>query len=149
MAVYKNSIIDAMPSKTTLTIGGLVAALIASNALWAVHAFDQGVSLTYLRQSAEDSATLLDQTLAVLPVAARVDASQAEVVRAARRPGASTAHFEKSGYLWVDGLGLRFDSQGRLAAVTASEQQADHQDVWASSPAMQALDGGQQHRSGD
>ncbi len=95
-------------------------ALIATNAAWAVHAFDQGLTLTYLNQSMEDTAGRLDQALAVLPVSAKPNVLQAEVIHAAQRPGAGSVPFEKDGFVWVEGLGMRFDAQGRLVAVTVS-----------------------------
>lgn len=89
-----------------------------------MHAFDQGLTRTYVDQSMEDTVARLDQALSVLPVAAKADASQAEVLHAAQRTGDSSVPFLKSGYVWVDGLGMRFDEDGQLAAVEVSAEEA-------------------------
>jgi hypothetical protein len=122
-----------MQLRATLTIAALSLVTIISNALWTAHAFKQQAALTYSRQATQDAIALLDQAVAALPVAARADASEAEVVRAAQRPGAANAPYEKAGYLWVDGLGLRFNLQGRLTGASALIETSE-QELWAASP---------------
>lgn len=107
-----------MPSTQTIAITGLSVALLTSNGLWLRHSIDQQAILTEARQMADDTAFLLDQALSVLPVAADEDASEAEVIAAAQRAGAATAPYEKGGYVWVQGLGMRFSDEGRLVSVT-------------------------------
>jgi hypothetical protein len=67
---------------------------------------------TYL----QDHKQALAQTLAILPVVARIDATPAEVIAAATAAASHQTSFEKDGYTWVGGVGLRFGENGRLVA---------------------------------
>lgn len=123
----------SMQSRASLTIVALSLAAVASNALWATFAYKQQAALSNSRQTTQDAIALLDQAIAALPVAARAGASEADVVRAAQRPGAANAPYEKAGYLWVDGLGLRFNLQGRLTGASALIENSE-QALWAANP---------------
>lgn len=114
-----------MLTKPTATITTLILALIATNLSWAVHEARQDMALSHLQQSADDTSALLNQALSVLPVAADEEASQHEVIAAAQRAGATTAPYEKGGYIWVESLGMRFSDDGRLVSVATSSQDED------------------------
>jgi hypothetical protein len=70
--------------------------------------------------SFESTVELLNQTLALLPVAAKPGVSRDEMIAAARSKGESAAPFEKDDYVWVGQLGLRFNEQGRFVKATTS-----------------------------
>ena len=105
-------------ARSTLALTLLVVALVGSNLFWAYHWFDRSVSLSYARDEAELTSTQLKQTLAVLGAALRPGATREGIIAAAVPPGGKSAPFEKDGYLWVDTLGLRFSSQGKLLGAT-------------------------------
>lgn len=113
---------NSMLTKSTMATTGLTLALIASNVTWATYALYQDEAMRHWQQSADDTATLLNQALSVLPVAADEDASQHEVIAAAQRSGATTAPYEKGGYIWVESLGMKFNDHGRLVSVATSDQ---------------------------
>lgn len=100
--------------KSTVTIFLLIVALIASNAWWADHAIDLGVSYTYQGVSLEENQQGLSQALAIINAMAVKGASRAEVVAAAQMARPSSEPFEKEGYLWVGRLGLHFNETGQL-----------------------------------
>jgi hypothetical protein len=56
---------------TKIVIMVLVLALVASNAWWAFHLLDSGVTQTYMGVSLENNKEALSQTLAILPVVAK------------------------------------------------------------------------------
>ncbi len=82
---------------------------------------DAGVTQTYMSASLDTTTELLDQTLAVLPVVARPDATRQDIINAARVKNDHVGPFEKDGYVWVGQLGLQFSAQGKLIkAITPS-----------------------------
>jgi hypothetical protein len=97
-----------------IAIVGLVVALVASNAWWAYHALDHGITLTYMGVSLDDNKEALSQTLAILPVVATANASREGVLAAARLPGDKSEAFEKDGFVWIGKIGLKFDSKGQF-----------------------------------
>ena len=108
---------------STAVIAILFALLVASNAWWAYHAIDAGVTATYQQESFRSTQEALAQALAVLPVAASPTATKEQVILAARRgPGGPASYdtFEKDGFTWVGQLGLRFDDAGRLVEASPS-----------------------------
>lgn len=98
----------------------LTLALLASNAYWFYTRLDAGVSHTYLEASYDAAQKTADQALAVLPVAARLDAGRAEIIAAASRADQGAEPFEKEGFTWVGHIGLKFGNDGRLVAVKPS-----------------------------
>jgi hypothetical protein len=105
--------------KARITTVLLAAALLITNVWWAYRVLDAGVSQTYLRASHDTSAELLTQSLAVLQVVAKPQASRSEILKAAAVPGDTVGPFEKDGYVWVGQLGLQFNEQGRLVKAVA------------------------------
>ena len=100
----------------------LTVALLASNAWWLYHAFDIGVTVTLQNDSLKKHHKALAQTLAILPVAARIDSNKAQVIDAAKAAAPDKQPFEKDGFIWIGKLGLRFGKDGRLTkAVPAWE----------------------------
>ncbi len=100
--------------KSTIATTLLGIALIASNAWWAYHALDAGVSYTYQGVTLEENRQGLAQALAIINSTASQGASRAEVIAAAQNAWPSSEPFEKEGYLWVGRLGLRFNDAGQL-----------------------------------
>lgn len=100
--------------ESTVVIISLSAALILSNAFWLHRILDVGVSFTYTEDSLRHARSTAVQALGLLPEVSRPGASRASIVAAAlrSRPGVET--FEKDGFLWIDDIGLKFDSDGRL-----------------------------------
>ena len=105
-------------SGTKLAIAGLVLALVASNGWWAYHTLDRGITVTYLGVALDDNKTALAQTLAILPVVARGEASRDAVIAVATTTEASFEPFEKDGFVWVGRIGLKFDERGRFVEAT-------------------------------
>lgn len=101
-------------SRTRIGIISLAVALLLSNAWWAYHALDHGITLTYMGVSLDDNKEALSQTLAILPLVASENASRETVLAAARLPGDKSEAFEKDGFVWIGKIGLRFDSNGKL-----------------------------------
>lgn len=99
--------------KTSIAIILLSALLIGSNAWWLYNALDSGVTHTYAMQVCNEQDLALRQALSLLPVAVRPNATREAVIAAARRGGDESV-FDKDGFTWVGGLGLRFDADGRL-----------------------------------
>jgi hypothetical protein len=106
--------------KSTVAIGVLAASLIGSNAWWAYHALDSGVTLMYADASLQEHHEALAQALAILPVAASPDADPNQVLMAAQRAARYPDSFEKDGFTWVGRLGLRFNESGRLIEAVPS-----------------------------
>ncbi len=102
--------------RLVLVILALAAILVASNVWWAYRLIDAGVSATYREVSLENHRTALRQTLAIIPIAVRPGATQAEILRAAQKYGDSEV-FEKDGYTWVGQVGMKFDGAGHLVEV--------------------------------
>lgn len=100
--------------RSTAIILLLVLLLIGSNAWWAYHAVDAGVTQTYMGVSLDDNKQALAQTLTLLPVVARPGATRADVVAAARAVGPQSEPFEKDGFFWVGKIGLKFNEHGHL-----------------------------------
>jgi len=109
--------------RSTVAIMLLGAALMASNAWWAYHVLDRGVSLTYQGESLRESQEGLSQALAVINATAAHGASRTQVVAAAQKAAPGFEPFEKDGYLWVGRLGFRFNEAGQLVE-TVSEIQS-------------------------
>lgn len=99
-------------------IVALVTALVASNGWWAYRMLDEGITITYLDASLKDNQVALSQTLAILPVVARGEASREQVLAAAKIPGDDSDAFEKDGFVWVGRIGLKFDEHGRFLSAT-------------------------------
>ena len=100
--------------KTSYHVAGLIVALVATNAMWFYTTIDSGVSYSYLNDSYQGARSTALQTLAILPVATRLDSSQSEVVAAAANASGGAEPFEKDGYTWVGNIGMKFDANGRL-----------------------------------
>ena len=101
-------------SRTKIAIVSLAVALLASNAWWAYHALDHGVTLTYMGVSLDDNKEALSQALAILPLVASRNASRETVLAAARLPGDKSEAFEKDGFVWIGKIGLKFDPNGKF-----------------------------------
>ena len=98
----------------TSSVIALVLVLVASNAWWAYNTLDCGIATTYREHAFDDHRKALIQSLAVLPVAARVDSTPEEVVEAARSAIDSAEPFEKDGFMWVGRVGFRFSPSRRV-----------------------------------
>jgi hypothetical protein len=107
-------------NKHNITIGLLLLTLLLSNGWWAYGALDTGVTLTYLKVSFEEHQTALRQALAILPVVANPRSIREEVLNAAKKHSPECEAFEKDGYIWIDRLGLKFDSNGRFISAVPS-----------------------------
>lgn len=103
---------------TKIIVIVLVLALIASNAWWAFHLLDSGVTQTYMGVSLEDNKEALRQTLAILPVVAQKGATREKIISAALMKGDKTDVFEKDGFVWVRKIGLKFNKDGQLVEVS-------------------------------
>ena len=108
--------------RSTIAIGFLSLALVASNAWWFYHAIDAGITAAYRRDAFDDTAEALAQSLAVARVASGPDATRSSIVAAASKAARHSDSFEKDGALWIGQLGLRFNESGRLLSIaTASD----------------------------
>ena len=103
----------------------LTLALVASNCWWAYRLLDLGVSLTYARNGQEEANQLASQTLAVLNVVVSPEPTRMRVISAALVAAKSAEPYEKLGFTWISGLGLKFNSDGRLAKVVTDEASAE------------------------
>ena len=112
-------------SKSTKLAIFLALMFVVSNAWWAYRALDLGVSLTYARDGQEEAIKLADQTLAVLNVVISPEPSRTRVMAAAALEGNSVDPYEKLGFTWVDGLGLKFGNDGHLLKVVTNEEGAE------------------------
>jgi|GEM_PF-1781482 len=92
--------------KSKLTIVLLSIALLASNLWWLYSMIDFGILHTHSMQSCEEKSKALDQMLSIVAVVAERHYVPESVIAAARVSGDESV-FEKEGYTWVDGLGLR------------------------------------------
>ncbi len=106
--------------RAKIAILGLGAALLVSNAWWLYRSIDEAVTRSYLNASLEENKQALDQTLALLPVVARPGLSRAEILAAAPHPQLNIPPFEKEGFVWVDRIGLKFDTAGQLVQVSTA-----------------------------
>jgi hypothetical protein len=111
-------------NKSTKIAIFLVLALLSSNAWWAYRVLDLGVSLTYARDGQEEAVRLANETLAVLNVAVSPEHTRTLVIAAASSKANSIEPYEKLGFTWVGGLGLKFGGDGRLEKAIADEQSA-------------------------
>jgi hypothetical protein len=103
----------------------LAFALVASNCWWAYRVLDLGVSLGYAKDGQDEANKLASQTLAVLNAAVSPEPTRAHVIAAAEIAGRSVKPYEKLGFIWVSGLGLQFNNDGRLVKVVADEASAE------------------------
>ena len=103
--------------KKTLAIILLSVALVGSNVWWLMGAIDAGLSYTYLDVSFDANRKALAQTLALLPVVARCQASRDELMAAAKLPDEQFEPFEKDGFLFTGRIGIKFDDSGKLVEV--------------------------------
>lgn len=104
-------------SKSRVTILALAILLVASNAWWAYHVLNAGVTATYREASFQENHEALAQALATLPAAARPGATRAQILEAARQAASSHDTFEKDGFTWVGRLGFKFNAAGGLVEV--------------------------------
>ena len=107
-------------TRTTVAIVLLSTALILSNALWAYHSLDAGVTATYQEMSLEQNRQALAQVIAVAKESSRPGHSRASIVAAARVPDVPSGALEKDGFLWIGQIGLRFDANDQLLDVRRS-----------------------------
>lgn len=112
-------LMESSMGKSKLTIVLLSIALLASNLWWLYSMIDFGILHTHSMQSCEEKSKALDQMLSIVAVVAEPHYVPESVIAAARVRGDESV-FEKEGYTWVDGLGLRFDARGRLAQIKQS-----------------------------
>ena len=105
--------------KSTLVSVSLATALVVSNGLWAYLLLSSAVSYTYLESSYGDARRTAVQALALLPVAARKEATKDSIVAVAGK-GLDEQPFEKDGFVWIGGIGLKFDDAGQLVEAKAS-----------------------------
>lgn len=112
-------------NRCRISVIALIVALVVSNVWLATRVLDAGITQKYMSISYETTAELLNQTLAVLSVAAMPGVSREEVIAAAKSKGDSTAPFEKDGYIWVGQLGLQFNEQGRFVMATTSSSRGN------------------------
>lgn len=103
--------------RSTIAIIFLSLALLLTNGWWFWQVLDSGVTATYRQAALDEHHEALAQAFSVFPVAARPDATPAEVLAAAARAATHKDFFEKDGFVWVGRLGFRFDRSGRLAEV--------------------------------
>lgn len=103
--------------KSSAVITALVVALIASNGWWLFKVFDAGVSATYMQASFDSTATALKQLQAVTAAVLNNQRSKEVLVPVAEKAGRGGASFEKEGVVWVDSIGMRFNSQGTIVEV--------------------------------
>jgi hypothetical protein len=103
--------------KSSAVIAGLIVALIASNGWWLFRIFDAGVSATYMQASFDSTATALHQLKAVTAAVLNDKKSKEALVPIAEKAGRGGASFEKEGVVWVDSIGMRFNSQGTIVEV--------------------------------
>lgn len=80
---------------------------------------DFGILHTHSTQSCEEKSKAFDQMLSIVVVVAERHSAPESFIAAARIRGDEVA-FEKEGYTLVEGLGLRFDAEGRLALIARS-----------------------------
>lgn len=106
---------------STLAIGLLSAALVASNAWWVYHAVDTAVTQAYRSAELAERRQALDQALAVIKAASKPQRTRADIVQAAHAAWPDVEPFEKDGYLWVGRLGLRFDDAGQQVEAVLSD----------------------------
>lgn len=101
--------------KAKIAIIGLSVTLVISNCWWACCVYDQMITKMYDDLSLKTLRHSVKQCIRLLPVVAN-NSTQNEVIAAAQDID-GTEPFEKEGFLWVDGLGLKFDKNGRLIQV--------------------------------
>lgn len=104
----------------SLTIGILVLLLVGTNGWWAWNALDAGVSAAYTEDSLRDNSEALAQSLAAIEAAGRPGATRQSIIAAALAAGDGAEPFEKDGHVWVGGIGLAFDADGRLTGAETS-----------------------------
>jgi hypothetical protein len=111
-------------SRSKAVIAALAVALVASNAWWAYHSIDRGISHSYLEVSYSTTSELLKQTVAVLSEGVGSTATREQVIRAAQLGDPTNAPYEKEGYVWVGQLGLIFNAQGQLTKVQPGPEES-------------------------
>lgn len=103
--------------KSTVAIWVLAASLVASNAWWVFRTLDSGITSTYQKAQLEEEQQASNQAIAIIRAVAIPNATQAQIVEAARKEWPAPEPFEKDGHIWVGRLGLKFDDQGKLKDV--------------------------------
>ena len=106
--------------KSSWIIVVLIALLIATNGWWAYNALDTGITYSYSQVSLDNNKEALAQSLAVIEAAAQADATKQSIIQAARAAGSNSEPFEKDGFVWIDSIGLKFDSAGHLTSAARS-----------------------------
>ncbi len=108
-----------------IAIGALLASLLLSNGWWAYRLLDAGITQTYMRASFDTTHEQLTQTLAVLQVVGKPNATRTTIIEAARLPNDTVEPYEKDGYVWVGQLGLQFNERGQLIKAVAGIPEGD------------------------
>jgi hypothetical protein len=103
--------------KSSAVIAALAIALVVSNGWWLFKVFDAGVSATYMQASFDSTATALHQLQAVTAAVLNDKRSKEVLVPIAQKAGRGGASFEKEGVVWVDSIGMRFNSKGAIVEV--------------------------------
>jgi len=99
--------------RSSITVGVLLGALVATNAFWAYRVIDAGVSATYRDVSLNDAQIALRQSLALLITSGVHISPRSQVIQLAQDAGGGGTPFEKEGYVWVGRLGLAFSANGK------------------------------------
>jgi hypothetical protein len=103
-----------------VVIAILAVLLVISNGYWLYLTIDNAITMTYRADQCALEHRALEQTLAILPMAARSKHDRAQIIDAARGSYDPQMIFEKGGIVWVDAVGLHFDQIGHLVGVRPS-----------------------------
>ncbi len=106
--------------RSTVLAAALGAALLVTNGLWAYRSVDFGITHSHQQVSLDETRRALAQALAIVDVlVADAGADREALIAAASAAWQAGEPFEKEGYVWVGGLGLRFAGEGRLVEVVS------------------------------
>jgi hypothetical protein len=103
-------------SKTILI--ALLVALIGTNTFWLYRIIDIGISYSYLEDSEIACHKTLRVAVAAIPVIAHPKSGKSDVVATAESASGIDS-FEKDGFVWTSGLGLRFNQTGRVESASS------------------------------
>lgn len=100
-------------SKITITV--LSFLLVGSNLVWMYLWMNSMSTIKYNQLSLIQEREKLSQALTMLPIVAKFDSTEAQVIDAASKGAERTYDcFEKEGFICIGHISIRFDESGRL-----------------------------------
>ena len=104
--------------KNKIAIIALAALLVLSNVWWAYWVFDSAITVSHKGTVIHNLEGEKKQLMAILPEIAG-NLPKEKIIEIAQKYS-DEEPFEKEGIVWIDWIGLKFDSKGKIVEVVSN-----------------------------